>query len=115
MDRRTILAFALIFVVYVAWSHIYKSMYGSRTGAEQAADTTQTVESMLAEEDSARLGEVAVGGESTPPALPAPERHAEPEKAVTFAPSSEPGQIVKVRTPLYQLEISTIGGQITSW
>jgi YidC/Oxa1 family membrane protein insertase len=115
MDRRTVLAFALIFVVYMAWSHIYKSMYGSKTGGEQAADTTQAVESMLAEEDSAQLGQVAVGGESTPPAVPAPERRAVPAGALTFAPTGEPARVVKVHTPLYELEISTIGGQITSW
>jgi YidC/Oxa1 family membrane protein insertase len=115
MDRRTVLAFALIFVVYLAWSQIYKSMYGKKAGALGAADSVQSVESMLAEEDSAQLDRVVVGAETIPTAAPTREEGMVLEGALSFAAAAELAGVVKVRTPLYELEISTLGGQITSW
>ncbi len=125
MDRRTILAFVLIFLVYVGWMKLYGKMYSS-PARPTAADSVGV---------AAELADVA-GPESLPldpgrkPVVAEHGSTAEDGTARGSGQELEPNTIeqrlafvipvlqppvVRVRTTLYEVEISLVGGRITSW
>lgn len=125
MDRRTVLAFVLIFLVYIAWMKIYERMYGRPDQGEAADSSAVATEQMAPAVSEGDLGRASVAEE--PPASLAESRVEQvPAAAATGAdyvsadglafisPDALPGRVV-VSTQDYELEISTVGARITSW
>ena len=120
MDRRTVLAFALIFLVYIAWSQVYKGLYGGGGEAVAPADSLVSAERIPGEPASAS-GDMTTGpddsGEPQVEWMSTTDADVEPPPADPLAirdPGGEPG-VASVRTPLYELGISTLGARIVSW
>lgn len=119
MDRRTVLAFVLIFVILIGSQMLMEAFYG------QPADPVagRAVE----QADPARLpdgtaGPAAVQAESgTPPAgadpaaaIAADGELATAADALRVIDEGVPREIT-VTTPLYRATVSTVGGRITRW
>ena len=121
MDKRTILAFVLIFLVWIGWAKIYEKIYGKPT-RRAAADSSEVV---ILPADTLRSGfqEGAIGGEVTgtrdrsarPEEDPHVSQTVSPDQVLTFREPFPPPRTVRVLTPLYELDLSTTGARITSW
>ncbi len=131
MDKRTILAFGLIFLIYIGWMQLYSHMYGNRApaaadslgaatapaeaGGGQAGPTTG------AEREPAAAGAGPAAEESAPAPTPAPTPgggvSASPAGAelLSFRPPSQQPPPVRVSGDLYDLEIEPRGGRIADW
>jgi YidC/Oxa1 family membrane protein insertase len=124
VDRRTVLAFALIFLVYFAWMELSQHLYPPREPTSAAPPDTIIAEAGPAErptpggqKPAAQAGQSAANPfqEGTP--ATSPPQQAPPASADFLAPAGPlPSPVVlHVRTPLYEAEISTLGGHIVSW
>jgi len=113
MDRRTLLAMGLLFLLFMTWSKVYTHFYGPDPAAADslavAAPTTVQVETKepgaapaKAAADDAFAGDPA----RDLPAMPSTD-------GTAFRPV--PLRTLTVTTDLYRLTVSTDGGQITSW
>jgi len=114
MDRRTLLAFALIFLVFTSYSFVMKKFY-------PPAESTAVA-------DSTAVANMPAADEIPEPAAtefpPAPNSEFE-EIATESGPQTAAGALVQeaagtatritVKGPLYELEIDTYGGRILSW
>jgi len=110
MDRRTLLAFALIFLVFTSYSFVMKKFYPPAE-VPAAADST-AVEITTTTPPAQR---------PSTPDLPAPNTSATAE----VFPETVDGALVQtnaaiatripVKGPLYELEINTQGGRVVSW
>ena len=129
MDRRTILAFVLIFLVLVGQAVIQDKFFSHKQASPAAADDSTAV--------AVASTEAAADSQTRRPEVPAPEtatpeprRHVRDEEpAVTDDFANGPSTVeealrlksggvettVEVETPLYHLSISTLGGRVTSW
>jgi len=121
-DRRTLLAFALMFVVWFGWA----SWFGPKKNtAPTLADSTATVEparSELTTNPSTR--ETRELRDTDQPVTTSPEvatPDASPEGATSTAAGwvnrseSAEGDLITVRTPKYVAEIDPVGGDLRSW
>ena len=116
MDRRTILAFVLIFVILLGSQMIMEKFYGKPT------PPPVEVEQPVAASGREALSPALVQSEyDTPPAGadPAAEIAASADlataaEALRLVNEGQPRQIVVV-TPLYKATISTVGGRIVGW
>jgi len=108
MDRRTVIAFVLIFFVFMGYSIAMKKFYPPDE-AFVAADSTIVAQETLTTE-TIELPEV----EPEYREIPTGETLTTAAEALRQA---DPGEITRipVRTPQYELEISTRGGRIESW
>jgi YidC/Oxa1 family membrane protein insertase len=120
MDRRTVLAFVLIFLILAGYPYLMNKFFPE---PEQAAvsgpDSTLTVGASPVQDESWRD---TPGAETRP--VPAEGENAAPvtgessaltaDEALSLAPWGAE-RTVTVRTPLYRLEISTRGGRVTRW
>jgi YidC/Oxa1 family membrane protein insertase len=120
MDRRTLLAFGLIFLLYVGWIKLYEHWYGPPAG-QAPADSVAV--SATATEDSAGEIVVETAASPQPSSQGASESNrtagAEPvtgsDEVLSVLEPSPPPRSVLVRTPLYDVRVSSMGARITSW
>jgi len=127
MDRRTFLAFGLIFLILVGSQAIMRKFYG-KPATPGAADSTAVVadaemvagagndlnvdEQRSAAEDPAEVDrqevfqEVPTGSDSDTPLTAA-------EALMITGGAHE--QVIRINTPLYRAELSTRGGRFISW
>lgn len=117
MDRRTILAFVLIFGILLGSQMIMEKFYGKKT-PPPAVEVEQPVATAADESMGPALVQSASG---TPPAGadPAAEIAASADlataaEALRLVNEGQPRQII-VTTPLYRATISTVGGRIVGW
>lgn len=110
MDRRTLLAFLLIFLVFSSYSFVMKKFYPP---AEVAA---------VADSTAVDLTQIPVEPMTNTPAAPATNfadtaAGAEVSSAAQALAQTNAvaATIVPVDSPLYKLEVDTRGGRITSW
>ncbi len=125
MDKRTLLAFGLIFVVMIGWSYLYRAIYGSPV-QEGAADSTRVAtESSAADVAGAPAvegdgfagivsGGAAAEGAATPGGAMNPTEKT-PAEYLDFDVVGEPGGAFRVETPLYRIEIDPRGGHLRRW
>jgi YidC/Oxa1 family membrane protein insertase len=122
MDRRTLLAFVLIFIILAGYPYLMNKLYPPpEPTPEQLAQTR--ADSLAAIELAERAVQEPV--ETPPTDLPAPENvdldSTYPDTDIRTAAQAlalVPGgseQTVAVKTPRYRLEISTRGGRVTYW
>jgi YidC/Oxa1 family membrane protein insertase len=122
MDRRTVLAFVLIFLILVGYPYLMRLVQGPPPEiAATGADTTA-----VAVRDPVDVPDAGTAGPPPEPAAPAggetfteiptgdPGGPTTAAEALAFAPAG-PAETVRVRTPLYHLAIDTRGGRITDW
>ncbi len=113
MDRRTVLAFALIFLILVGSQYLMPKLFPSsevpeKTEIEQveAAKSPTKQETPIAFTDDSKeeYSEIEIPGKGP----------ANPDQALRLKAGSVE-KSVTVSTPLYELEISSIGGRIVSF
>jgi len=122
MDRRTILAFVLIFLVYIGWMKLSESMYG---GSDQTspADSVGIVEDVMgdirSDEDNFTPSVRGQGSETveqsssvvnTEPADDVPI-----EAIFQFEDAGSGVPAVEIKTDLYEMTVNSRGAQIASW
>ena len=120
MDRRTFLAFALIFLILFGSQAVMKKFYGKKPEATAAATADSTAVS-AASGAWASAGSTMTGPPPQTTEATAVARETDP--GADFAHPNDPlalvnegaPQLIDVSTPLYRLRISTVGGRITSW
>ncbi|MFO7610418.1 MAG: membrane protein insertase YidC [Candidatus Krumholzibacteriia bacterium] len=120
MDRRTVLAFVLIFVILMGSQMLMEKFYGQPDAIPVAGDAVE--QAGPAATPPAGAGPSAVQAETgTPPAgadpaapLAAAGDLATAAEALRLVDEGAPREIT-VTTPLYRVEVSTVGGRITSW
>ena len=127
MDRRTVLAFVLIFLVLVAQTVIQKTFFSSDEPDPTASDSTLVAETPAtddtssAEEDPAPEHRESLNRSTETSSAVATEAHIDgaadltsPDQALTVIQNGDETWTT-VTTPLYELRISSLGGRITSW
>ncbi|MEN8006239.1 MAG: membrane protein insertase YidC [Candidatus Krumholzibacteriota bacterium] len=126
MDRRTLLAFVLIFLILAGYPYLMNKFFPQpEQVAGSGPDSTLTSETAtgVAESpvkthdttDSAGGTEpVLAETESTDPSTPSDSVILTADEALALAPGGIE-QTVSVKTPLYRMEISTQGGRVTKW
>ncbi len=114
MDRRTVLAFVLIFVILLGSQMLMEKFYGKKTVPPPAAQSEEPAREPLAPA-------LVQSEQGTPPtgADPAAEIAADadlnaPADALRLVNEGQPQQIV-VTTPLYKATVATVGGRIVRW
>jgi len=118
MDRRTVLAFVLIFLILAGYPYLMNKFFPK---PEQAVGTSPdstpvaTGETAVNEFSSRDIPEqIPAQAPDTASPLDEPGAPTTADGALVLKPGV-PEQTVIVRTPLYRLEISTRGGRITKW
>ena len=124
MDRRTVLAFVLIFLILAGYPYLMKKFFpqpeqvpgpipGQVVGS--GSDSTLVTGSVATTEIPADTYDPNLSDASTAdvPAQPKGEPLTA-DQALVLAPGGA-DQTVSVKTPLYKLEISTRGGRIIHW
>ncbi len=116
MDKRTVLAFALIFLVYMGWMKFYEKNYRQPPGA--AADSAAVAADTAAEPTTSRYErpapvQPAPTAAEVAPAIP--DDQARPLDMLEPVPVAGRPATVVVQTPLYELELSAAGARITRW
>ncbi|HRX52473.1 MAG TPA: hypothetical protein P5571_13970, partial [Candidatus Krumholzibacteria bacterium] len=112
MDRRTLLAMGLLFLLFMTWSKVYTHFYGPDPAAADslaaAAPTPVRVETTDPARSAAVAADDAFAGDPARdlPAMPSTD-------GTAFRPV--PLRTLTVTTDLYRLTVSTDGGQLTSW
>ena len=117
MDRRTFLAFGLIFLILVGSQAIMKKMYPEPEAPETITTEQTEPAAILPSGGSADLAtrmDPAPRTEDPATSSEAPPTVSTPLDALTLVNEGTPHQVV-VTTPLYRAEISTRGGRIVSW
>jgi len=120
MDRRTVSAFVLIFLILAGYPYLMRLINGPAP-EPTAADTTPVVTAEVVEQSA----DNPVSAEEPPPAREFNEIEtatssgqangpATAAEALVFSDPVDEGT-VNIRTPLYHMEISTRGGRVTSW
>lgn len=135
MDRRTVLAFVLIFLVVIGWDYLYRSMFPPPdAGQAGAGGETSTPEATLnPATEPASIAQPEVGSSAGPDGATdsalyesaeamteaATDRSATDGQverdALQFRPSPTSLEAVQVRTPLYEAVLSLKGARMTSW
>jgi YidC/Oxa1 family membrane protein insertase len=119
-DRRTLLAFALMFLVWFGWASYFSPKKGERA-ADLANDAMSTQELVNDRPDE---GQVTRPADPTPPpTISAPESADDIGLEGSVAATSgwldrsddALGTPISIRTPLYVAEIDPVGGDIRSW
>ncbi len=118
MDRRSILAFVLIFVVFIVWSKVYVSRYGGAADADSTA--VAVVQPQVAiPEGAPPAGAAADFAETTPaPATVAPAAsgaQADADAPLAFIAPDEPSVPVTIRTDLFEMVVDPRGARVVSW
>ena len=130
MDRRTLLAFVLIFMILAGYPYLMNKFFpqpeqvpgqvaGSGPDSTLAAATGRIAAETPADPRARDLsGATSTGSESegttaVSPALPEGEPLTADEALILTPGGVE--QTISVKTPLYMLKISTRGGRITHW
>jgi len=114
MDRRTVLAFVLIFLILAGYPYLMNKFFPNPEQPVGAvADSTLVaateVPAATSSPEAAPVGETPVASAVDSPALPLTAA-----EALSLVPGGTE-ETVQVETPLYRLEISTRGGRITKW
>ena len=114
MDRRTVLAFVLIFVILLGSQMLMEKFYGKKTVPQPADRSEEPAREPMAPA-------LVQSEQDTPPAGadPAAEIAASadlgtPADALRLVNEGQPGRI-EVTTPLYKATVSTVGGRIVRW
>ncbi len=122
MDKRTLLAFGLIFVVIIGWSKIYNSIYGPPESSGAADSTLVETAPAFAEADPIEAAATDTPVETiaadTPPVDPGTPASTEPRTPEDYLSFDAPGiaaEAIVVETPLYRLEIDPAGGRVARW
>ncbi len=115
MDRRTVLAFVLIFVILMGSQMLMEKFYGKpaapapaveqadRAPAREPAPARVQSESGVPPAGADPAAEIAASGDLASPA-----------EALRLVNEGRPAEI-RITTPLYRATISTVGGRITRW
>ncbi len=128
MDRRTVLAFILIFLVIIGWDLLYRSAFrqaGPETAPGDASTTPERVEPVPDEQlsDRSDQAEIAALEERTDTqdndlqvaSSESRTSYAPPVEALEFLSTTSTQRELKVRTPLYEIVVDLVGARITSW
>jgi len=119
MDRRTLLAFVLIFLILIGSPYLMKKLYPQPEQAPEKfvgsnPDSTLVVD----HETSATLADTYEQDlSSTPTADSTPVQETGPltaDQALALVPGGIE-ETITVKTPLYRMDISTRGGRVTQW
>jgi YidC/Oxa1 family membrane protein insertase len=114
MDRRTFLAFGLIFLILIGSQYLMKTFYPSPEPTEQVA--AETVD----QDAAATVPRQQPAGDPVPttndPEIGNPAAGPIVSPADALQPVNEPVPgLVTVTTPLYRLTLDTTGGRIVGW
>lgn len=117
MDRRTLLAMGLLFILFMTWSKVYTHFYGPDPAAVDSLAVAQQATPARIDVTEPQDHPAAVAADDAfagDPARDLPAMPATPaDDAVAFAPV--PAQTLTVTTDLYRLEVASHGAEITSW
>ncbi len=121
MDRRTLLAMGLLFVLFMVWSKLYMKWYGPDPDAAAADSTIVAAATAETGDQPARTPDAFEPAE--PAAVPADRESfaaslEEPAADPTFDPLSfaaVDASPVRVATDLYRLTVDPRAGVVTSW
>ncbi len=112
-DSRTILAFALMAVVWIGWFALFPS-----ETPPPAEDTETTTTEQSAERPPEPTTDRPPTFGDTAPAIPDTERAVVPPAEArewTRVADTDRGSLVQVSTPLFEAQIDRVGGDIVSW
>ena len=132
MDRRTLLAFALIFVILIGSQFVIEKLYGNKDRAvstESATEPATVTADMVGDDvgglEPATTEQTASSGSSyerpdaRAPAEPTTSFGASTvttaEQALAVIDDGQTAEDIVVNTPLYRVVVSTRGGRITSF
>ena len=117
MDRRTFLAFALIFLILLGSQAVMEKFYGKKP-APAANRSDSLAVSPAVEETSPELPAALATGPAEPARTPAAAPDTSPAELPLDpleAVSEGAPAVIDVVTPLYRLRVSTVGGRVTGW
>lgn len=103
IDKKTVLAFALMFVVWFGWMALFPQ---KRPAPEQASSPTE----MAAETTPA-----PESGAPSPALVESSTGRPEVSTGWASLAGSETGEPIRVRTPNFEAEIDPVGGDLLSW
>ena len=113
-DSRTILAFALMAVVWIGWFALFPSETPPPADESDPAATEPMAQTPVEpQRDSPSTFEG-----TTSPAVPDTERAVVPTpdaREWTSTADTDRGSLIQVSTPLYEAQIDRVGGDIVSW
>ncbi|MHB8078506.1 MAG: membrane protein insertase YidC [Candidatus Krumholzibacteriia bacterium] len=110
MDRRTLMAFVLSFVVLVGFAALTSRLSGPRPAAHPAASPAAIASGDSAGAAAARAAQAPADTTAAPVVAGSPLASADP---LRFVPAA--GAPVRVATDLYELTIDPVGARLTSW
>jgi YidC/Oxa1 family membrane protein insertase len=124
MDRRTLLAFVLIFLILAGYPYLMNKFFpkpeqvpGQVAGS--GSDSTLAVAEIPADTYDRGLSDTqSPDFQTRETTAVSPERHESEPLTADQALALTPGgveQTISVKTPLYGMEVSTLGGRITHW
>ena len=114
MDRRTVLAFVLIFVILLGSQMLMEKFYGKKTVPQPAARTEEPAHEPPAPAlVQSERGAPPAGADPTA-GIAASADLATPAEALRLVNEGEARRI-DVTTPLYKATVSTVGGRIVRW
>lgn len=115
MDRRTLLAFALIFVILIGSQMLMEAIYGPKNGG-QGPDSLQVAFPEDPEAVDIPAGQIAWDPPPSPPSNTVPgERQLLSAAEALEMVTGEYSGPVTIESPLYRLQIDPVGGRIISW
>lgn len=116
MDRRTVLAFALIGLILVLMPYYMRWIYGDNYDSPQSSyeEITPTASELEQTDSSNPSDRMDQPGKSTSSQMSEVTENASTETSTTSSPNFEAQDIV-IDTERFQATISTQGGVITSW
>ncbi|MEZ4461782.1 MAG: membrane protein insertase YidC [bacterium] len=118
MDRRTVLAFVLIFIILVGSQELLRRLYPKPAATAGADSTAVVAEPAPARPEAGPVGvqaDLGVPGGGDPAAAIATDGELNsPADALRLVNEAAPA-LVTVTTPLYRVQVATVGGRIVSW
>ena len=112
MDRKAVLAFVLMFLVFLLWS---KLMTNSTSSDQQAAPADGAAVAVEQTDYAANQAPASAGPEEVRETLPAADSAATAAVTGVFVSPVEPPIPVVVSTSFYDMVIDPVGGRIVSW
>lgn len=115
MDRRTVLAFVLIFLVYVGWMQLYKRWYKPAESSPAPAPAEVTVADPDRDAAAAAANATRPTTVDLPPVEPSPAPTAATADPLRFVPPASDAGPLRVTTDLYELVIDPVGARVVEW
>jgi len=116
MDRRTLLAMALLFILFMTWSKVYTKFYGPDPSAADSVAVARSEPATTLDNQHRMDSSADIFAPATPPAeldFRADRGVDSIERPFEFVPGTA-GPLT-VTTDLYKIVVAATGGQISSW